>query len=63
MAIECYLRECKYHSHQTVPEHIDLGPICDEEECKNEEVLRTNNLIQEKFKKIRKLVLESEGLS
>jgi len=63
MAIECYLRKCKYHSHQTVPEHIDLGPICDEEECKNEDIARVNSILQEGFKKIRKHTLEFEGVS
>lgn len=63
MAIECYLRECKYHSHQTVPEYVDLGPICDEDECKNEEIIHVNKLIQKKFKKIRKSCLDFESVS
>ena len=31
MAIECYYRDCRFHSNQTDP---DDGPFCDERECR-----------------------------
>lgn len=55
MTIECYLKECTYHSKDK--------PFCYENECKNKYINKVQMLLQKKFKENRKNCLDFESVS
>ena len=58
--LECYKSDCPLH----MSKHLaDEGPFCYDDKCRNPVFMSEYETQKELYKKIRKITLESEGLS